>query len=981
MESRKAWVCGVSSLALVMALPGLALAQAKTAANATAAADLEEVVVTGSRIITNGNNSPTPLTVVGAAQLQQANPGPVAQALAQLPALLAGGNQGGQGAGTQPVINLRGINSGRNLVLIDGHRQPPTGNGGVDTNLIPGMLLKRVDIITGGASAVYGSDAVTGVVNFVMDNNFNGLKLTSQYGISTFNDDPTFNLGMAVGKSLFGGRGHIEASFEHMDDQGIFDRTKRKWGAGVYSMQGSVPGTTAGAGTAGNPWILVKDSRFTTTNFGGVINTGPLANLWFSGTGTLQPFNRGIATGSGGTQIGGDGGYFTTTSGFAAQRIDQAYGRFDYDFTDNVKGYVEIAATEVLNTTSGTNTNLATRAIGYNNAYLTAIQPAYRALLPASLTTGAAQIGTINAAGSFNFSKIFNQLDAFDTPRTEAKGRSFTVISGLTGSIGDYKWELGYEHAKEISDNHLPNNISLPRLYAAINAVVNPANGQIVCNAALVNPSVYGGCVPLNVFGPNAMNRQAFEWIRNPSTATTTNVMDDVTASITGAPFSLWAGPVGMALSAEYRRQTYAVDSNVYPTDPVNCTGIQFNCNAAAPPAPYASNTAKFPEGEVTVAEVAYEAEVPLLKDLALVKSLNANLAARYTDYSTSGAEWSWKAGLTWALNDDITLRLTRSRDIRAPTLANLFAPLTFGTSVPLADVHVFGTDPVTKLPYDNNATPTTKNQGNPALLPELGDTTTFGVVWTPEFVPGFSASVDYYDINITRGINQPAPFQPATQRACEDSGGTAPVCALYVRPLPFSDHTSANRVTQINNILVNTGGVATHGVDTEIDYRTQIFDRDFSMRFLLNYQPHLIYDLTPAPIVDVGGSADGVQNLAATPSLKGVAQFNYQLLEKLRTSVQFRWRGGVTQNGNPTLIFVDNKVDPAWYADVNLTYKLRVGGGDMDVYLNVRNILNTPPEIWASTGGTGQLGTFGGWLQGDDPLGRYYKIGLSYKF
>ena len=135
------------------------------------------------------------------------------------------------------------------------------------------------------------------------------------------------------------------------------------------------------------------------------------------------------------------------------------------------------------------------------------------------------------------------------------------------------------------------------------------------------------------------------------------------------------------------------------------------------------------------------------------------------------------------------------------------------------------------------------------------------------------------------------------------------------------------------------------------------------------------------APIVDVGGSADGVQNLAATPSLKGVAQFNYQLLEKLRTSVQFRWRGGVTQNGNPTLIFVDNEVDPAWYADFNLNYRLTVGGGDMDVYLNIRNILNTPPEIWASTGGTGQLGTFGGWLQGDDPLGRYYKVGLSYKF
>src|SRR5579872_4762665 len=269
------------------------VASAAQAQAQPAAPQVEEVVVTGSRVIANGNNMPTPVTVVSVEELQNANPGPIAQALAELPALLASPNQGGQGPGPQAVINLRGINGGRNLTLLDGHRQPQTGNSGVDTNLIPSMLLKRVDIVTGGASAVYGSDAVTGVVNFAMDNNFNGLRARAGGGVSTYTDDATYNVGIAAGTSLFDGRGHVEASIEHFNDEGIPDRFARAWGRGVYSMQGAVPGSTAGAGTAANPWLLYANSRFSDRNFGGVINTGPLANLWFSQNGVLTPFDHG----------------------------------------------------------------------------------------------------------------------------------------------------------------------------------------------------------------------------------------------------------------------------------------------------------------------------------------------------------------------------------------------------------------------------------------------------------------------------------------------------------------------------------------------------------------------------------------------------------------------------------------------------------------------------------------------------------------
>ena len=963
MNRKSIIACGVSLSAMTMA-------SAAFAQQAAAPAAIEEVVVTGSRVVTNGNKMPTPVTVVALEQLQAANPGPIAQALAELPALLASPNQGGQGPGAQAVINLRGIYQGRTLTLLDGHRQPNTGASGVDTNLIPSMLLKRIDIVTGGASAVYGSDAVTGVVNFVMDNNFNGVKLSASSGISTFGDDPTFDAGIALGQSFMGGRGHVEASYQHFSDPGIADRFDRAWGRGLYSMQGAVPGSTAGAGSVQNPWLLYSNSRFATSNFGGVINTGPLANLTFLQNGVATPFNHGTPTGSGGAQIGGDGGYFTTTAAFGQQYMDQGFGRLDYDFTDTIKGYVEFASTTVLNVASNSNVQLSAKAIGNNNAYLRGI----------TLPTGIANPYNAAVTTSFNFSEVFNELDAFPAPQSQNRGTSNTVLAGLNGSFGKgYKWEAGYEHAVETTSNFQPFNTSTPRLYAAINAVVNPANGQVVCNAALVNPSVYGGCVPLNLFGPSTMNRAAFDWINAPSTATTTNVIDDYSASFTGSPISTWAGPVDMALSGEWRRQTYGVHSTALPTDPVSCVGIQFNCVAST--APYASSTANFPTAQVTVGEAAYEAQVPLLKDMFLTKSLSANLAARWTDYSTSGALWSWKLGVTWAVNDDLSIRWAKSRDIRAPTLANLFAPYTVGTSVALADVHVFGTDPVTHLPYSNNVQPTTVSQGNPKLLPELSDTITLGFIWTPEAVRGLSVSMDGYDIRVTQGINSPTPFAPATQLACENSGGTAPVCALYVRPLPFSNHTSANLITQLNNITVNTGGVWSYGIDTEVNYTRLVNDHRLGFRALVNYQPHLIYDLTPAPIVDVGGSADGVNVLAATPNLKGTIQVNYEVINNLTAMLQGRFRGGVTQNGNTVLVFVQNRVPAAWYADLNLTYKFRTHGADTSVFFNVRNLFNTPPVPWASTGGTAQIGTFGGWLQGDDPLGRYFKVGVSAKF
>jgi outer membrane receptor protein involved in Fe transport len=961
-------------------------AQSPASGAKAAAEELEEVTVTGSRVIANGNDSPTPVTVLSTEQLLLANPGNITTAMQMLPTFVGSPTQGGQSSTNfQAVMNLRGMGGSRNLVLFDGHRLVPTtllGAGisvGVDSNLIPTLLLKRVDIVTGGASAVYGSDAVSGVVNYVVDNSFNGVKVNVQGSRSTHGDDRAYNLGVAAGMPLFGGRGHVEFSAQHVVDPGLPDRFSRDWGRQVWSMQGSVVGSTAAAGSAANPYALYSNARFNVTTFGGLINTGVLADLQFAQNGVLSAFNHGIRTGSSGAESGGDGGYYTTYPAFGAQKQDLGLARFDYDFTDKTKFYAEVAAGTVYNHNPLANSEVRTRQVGFNNAYLAPLlnQANVRALLPASLQSGAAALGTPGAAGNFNFSRLFTP-DQIPSSLNGARGRQYLYLAGLDGSWGQYRWSLGYEHSSATLTNTNPYNISNPRLFAAMNAVtVTAANvgssglaiGSIACNAALSN-SAYSGCVPINLFGPTATNQAAYDYIRQYTWYRVKNGLDDFTATVSGAPISSWAGPINMALSTDLRRQTYGIDSNAQSTDPFSCTGIQFNC--AATISPYVGAvTNVFPTVDVTVKELAYEAQVPLLKDRFLAKSLELNSAVRYTDYSTSGVVWSWKLGLTWALNDSLNVRATRSRDIRAPNLRDLFSPASCG-NISFTDNHTNNTP----------GTVSSCTQGNASLKPERADTYTVGFVWTPHFIDGLSMSFDGYHINVRDSLTNVSVTQPASQQACELSGGTSPICALYVRPAgcDFSNRSPSCYPTRVNNVTLNSGGILSFGIDSEINYSRSIAARPFSARLLTTYQPTYTTDQGPAGIIYGGGTADSLAGLLNLPNVKSMLQLNYEVARNLTATLQERYRNALKQHGSPVLFFTLGKMPPNWYTDVTLDYKLAPGTAAMNIFFNVRNLFNKQPDHYAASGANAQIGSLGGYIPGDDIVGRYFTLGVRYK-
>jgi outer membrane receptor protein involved in Fe transport len=909
---------------------------------------LTPVVVTGSRVIANGNDSPTPVTVALADEMLDTQPASIVDGLNTLPALLGSITSSSNASGPN-TANLRGVGTLRGLILFDGHRIGPTqNNGAVSIDVIPQMLLQRVDVVTGGASAVYGSDAVSGVLNFITDTRFRGLKLNLQGGVSGYGDQAKPQVGIAVGAPVLDGRGHLEASYEFRDSPAVA-RASRPWFKTIWTEQGSVAGGGP-VGSATNPYRLTAGAVLATASFGGLVISGPLNGLNFSQNGVLGPFVHGSPTGTAGVEVGGQGAYYTGSSIAIGQQAHQAFARFDYDFGDRLHGFVQAAVSRNHYAYVQQNLLLSKVSIGYDNAFLSTLQPQYQAVVAAQLAD--------NPLGSFQLSKMDTVVP---DQRTQIQENYLMVVAGLDGSLGTYDWDVGYTHTDSRQAQQNDHGVDNARLYAALNAVVNPADGRIVCHAALVNPSVYGGCVPLDVFGPTAESQAAVDYVRHVPHALQTYVSDDLSATLKGAPFRLPAGPAAMAVSAEWRRLTHSVGSDSPPMTPVDCAGIQFNCTASSVPF-QGGSVAPLSAVSQTVSEIAYETDLPLLADDPFADALNLNGAVRYTTYNTSGSVWTWKIGLDWKIDADFTLRATRSRDIRAPNLNDLFAPRGLALTQ-YVDIHSGGAGVIANV-----------TQGNPNLTPEIADTTTAGVVWRPASAPGFSLSLDGYRILIANAIVTISAFQPATQQACEASGGLAQVCSLYIRPLPFSNRTAANYPLAIVNESLNVAALDAYGLDAEANYATRLLGRRLSLRGLVNWQPHLLYNNGPGGMVDVGGAADGVNNLPAIAGVKLLLSATWDVTDAWRVHLQERWRGPERQNGSAGLYFADGMLAAAAFTDLTVSYSVN---RSLQAFLNVQNLFDTPPIPWASAGGSVQPNYLGGFAQGDDILGRYFTLGL----
>lgn len=940
---------------------------------------LSEITVTGSRVIKNGNDSPTPVTVVSVADMSDIHPGNVADQLNDLPQFAgsrgqltnpSGGSQGTSSAATNPaanVINLRNMGYTRTLVLFDGHRLAPTApDGTVDTNMIPQMLLQRVDIVTGGASAVYGSDAVTGVVNFVTDKHFNGVKFDASAGISAFGDDKVEQGGLAAGMDLFGGQGHIEASIQTYHDPGIPLRTDRPFGVARYAFENPTAG-------ANGPYVLAPFVNSTRSSFGGLILGGPLNDQMFTQPGVLSPFVQGTPLGPD-FQSGGSGAYGDSTLK-ALLDMDQFFGRLDYDFNDDTHGYVTLTGTYNHNWAQSSPNSLSTPN-GSNNSAITLSSS--NPFLPASVQQ------TLEAAGqTFQYSRTFN--DDLPAQNVDTWERQYQVTIGLDVKLGHgYEWDSFYTHAQTLQNSRQNANINTLKLQAALDSVVNPANGQISCAVSLTaNAGLYPGCVPFNPFGQNAESQAAINYVVAPTQFWAHTTMDDIGTSFTGAPLSTWAGPINMALSAEARRLGYDLEQDGLPNDAnnlISCAGLEsYACTVNSSAQEWATQTtANRTLVSQSVAEVAYEFDAPMLQDTFLAKDLSINAAARFTDYDTSGPAWTWKLGLHWKVNDDLLIRATRSKDIRAPTLNDLF--LSPSTST------YNGFDLVTHVSNINPSIPFVA-QGNPLLLPEIGNTLTGGFVWTPSRLPGFSFAVDAFKIDITNAIQLFRGASDFVQTGCANSNGASSFCELVARPINCCSSALDNTATELFTESLNLAEQWTEGADIEVNYAGRVVDRPFSVRLLSTFQPHIVYDAPGSAEFDMGGVAFANGALQATPVWRATVLGRISPFSNFTVDVMERWRSPLywgPKFAPPNNLIFDTpepNIPSTWYTDLTLSYLFNTGGNSQTVvYFNAQNLFNKMPPTAAFYGQTGP-GVFGGFAIGDDPIGGFYTVGVRINF
>jgi iron complex outermembrane receptor protein len=978
MQFKKILLCSVA----LSAMAGSAFAQS------TGAAGVESVVVTGSRVISDAANSPTPLTVVSTADLLATTPSNIPDGLNKLPIFQGSQSITRPGDGSQNyasnTLNLRNFGAQRTLVLLDGHRAAPSNSDGtVDIDTLPQALISRVDIVTGGASAVYGSDAVTGVVNFVLNKKFDGFKADVNTGISTYADAMSYNLGSAFGTDLFGGRGHFEAAVEYRHRDPV-NQSARPYGPTILQASDG----EAGTGSAANPFNRIANARRPNSTFGGLVQgcvpACAAANMQqFNASGALVAFNSGIAgatnaagattAGSGNFNSGGDGAYGPYGQLFSGYHQGSVFGRFSYDLSDNVTWYLQGQGSE--SSSFGwyfpqkIQPGINQADIFYkSNAFLS---PAVQAQLGNNLALQTNQLSaTAQAGNSFQLGEFLVGNGQTETNATGTVNRVLSFQTGLDGTVmdGRFNWSVFYTHSENRLAVDLVNNQNLQHMYASEDAVFK-SDGTVACYAATqaATAAAYANCVPINPFGTGSVSQSAFKYDFQTTSFHQTNTLDDMGASIAGKVFDGWgAGPITAALSGEARFNAYDVTSNVPSSTFVDCTGLRI-CNPALPS--YAQSILQPTHASQNVWEFALETNIPIIKDVPLIQAFDVTAAGRYTDYSVSGSVQTWKIGFNWNVVDSLRFRGTTSIDIRAPTLDDLFRPATLLQNVFNGDLHLSGAAA--------NYTTTYSSQGNPALVPEVSRTYTLGTVWTPDFIPGLTVSLDYFRLHLANAIGSIAPGN-TIQALCEASGGTSVYCNNYQRPLPFSDHTAANQVTRLYTFNLNTASTKTEGWDFEANYGWQMSDiidgwnGSWTSRLLATYQP-VINNSVLFPGAPFTRTPD--------PSTRLTLMLNYTLND-WTVGLQDTWVSGFSQVAGPITPTINNWVNPhvnSWnQVDVNVARNFAVDGADLTGYFTVQNILNAQPA-YIPNGTIGQIyPTYQSGYNGQSAMGRYFTIGLK---
>lgn len=958
----------------------------------------QDIVVTGTRVVRDGFQAPTPLTVLTKDDIDNTSPtNNIADFVNQLPQLAGSTKPANSrlnisnGSAGINALNLRNLGEGRTLILIDGRRSVgSTIFGWVDINNIPQALVDRVEVVTGGASSAYGSDAVAGVINFVLNKKYEGLRVEGDIGVTTVGDNFNYSGSVSGGTAFAGGRGHVIFSAEIAHQDGIFsvDPEDRPWNhRGYLAFQN--PDYVAG--TAGRPQFITFRSGAGQTNQapGGFITgntadaslpiaertrlTNILRGRYFGQDGAVIPFQYGgvnsprLGSGAAPTRtVGGDWRVNDSGRRIGLTPKDDRYGFFGRASFEVAEG-VELFAEGSYNHQEvffNAGPNLG--SFNLNTTGCTTV--------PVPITCNAFALRTLGAAQLAGITQVSVTSTGADLPfrGINNKREVQRYVVGAEGGFDAFdrpaRWDVYAQYSRSDVREQLRDIQNLTALANATAAAFAPvgnaggyAPGSIQCLINVdANPNNNDpACRPLNRLGIGVADPAAIDYAFGDPYRDQTLEQKVAGANLSLTPFATWAGDVSVAVGAEYREEKIrgSVPPEFQPT--INPNGTTTNRWSVGNYLPFT--------GKYNVKEAYLETVVPL------GLGLEFNGAVRATDYSNSGYVTTWKLGATWAPIEDIRLRVTRSRDIRAPNLNELFQAGTANSDS--VRNPKFTPDLANGPQFFSYSGLTT---GNPALLPEKADSWNVGAVFTPRFIPGFSASVDYFRIDLEGAIDT-ISAQEIVNRC--DEGRQEYCDAITNDPIRSQPN---NPYLLIRSQPFNFVSHLVRGVDFDVAYRRRVGDgnvllKGVATRYIENLRDTGISGTVPVNTVGAnGGQASTpkwIYRLSATYdtptySLTGVAR-GVSKGKYLANAIECQSDCPISTTQFPT--YDNNRVKGTLYFDLNATMKfstLGVGDGDGEFFLNVTNLFNASPLLLPETG-LAANSTF------SDLLGRTFRAGI----
>ena len=1001
-------ICGVAFLGLSATQAYAAVA----AADATSG-EVSEIVVTGTRIPSPNLTSIAPVTTVGNADIKAEGVTRIEDITNSLPQVFAGqGSMLSNGASGTATVNLRGLGPSRTLVLIDSRRLGPGDPGVVaaDLNFIPSALVERVDVLTGGASATYGADAVAGVVNFIMMKNFEGVRVDAQYsGYQHTNHEGAIQdivrsaAAAAADPSQFTLPAHSNFDGEGTEVSLIL-------GANAPDGKGNI---TAYATYRQNNPILEGARDFSACG----LNSGTpnFAEFGCGGSGTAIPARFGSnnpATGQ--TAVIVDAATnFTTfrprTSAdvfnFAPQnffvRPDERYslGAFaHYQIAPWAEAYMDTMFMDDRSTAQigAGGIFLGTFQINCANPLLTAQEASLLIPIGGNPTNGETCANTPGGTFSGNVARRLQPQEAGGRI-TDIRHSDYRIVVGLRGDLGK-NWN--YDGYLQYSANQLSTeqggNLNSSRIQQALNVVAGP-NGPVCA------PGADAGCVPLNIFTSKFISPAALKFLAANSFAVGNTNERVASLAFTGKlgdygiKSPLASEGVGVAIGAEYRREH--LDATA---DFLAANGLVNGNGAASPPV----------NGGFDVYELFGEARVPLVSDMPLAKNISLELGYRFSTYSSIGNTNTYKVAGDWEVIDGLRFRAGYNRAVRAPDVNELFAPKNValdGTQDPCAGLKPgnplvqtcatafhLTTDQV--LAIENNVAHQFNGQfgGNPNLSPEISDTYTAGVVWQPSFVPGLNLSLDYFNIKVDHFIGTIGANLILQQ--CVST--LNPFFCNLVHREPGNNSLFIDPTGFVVDTTQNTGSLSTKGLDINVSYRTDLSslglgdNGGLSFSLVGTWLDEL--DTQPLP----GGPTFNCKGLFGTTCGTPAPEWRHKLrvtwstpysygdwFKSLSLSAQWRYFGKTTldafssdpQLNNPGLQYEsDRTFSSRSYLDLTANFTVH---DNLNFRVGVNNVFDKDPPIVGASNCPGVVCNGGTFPQVFDALGRYVFVGLSADF